>query len=74
LEGVAIVEDELAVGRDMGGSRDCGNDGLRAGFVADVAAPERGAEDAFLDPFLAGGEFAVGRQTGQLRAGSRAAR
>ena len=70
LEGVGGVEDEGGFGCDVGGAGYGGNDSV---FRGGEAAFEDAADDAFLTPDLAGGEFAVGGEAGELGAGAGAA-
>src|SRR5262249_53527786 len=70
-EGVALVEDEVGLGIDVGGAGDLGIDA--AIFDRDATFKD-GAHDAFLTPRLAGLEFAVGVKARELGAGTGAAR
>jgi hypothetical protein len=72
LEGVGGIEDEGGFGGDVGGAGDGGSYGVFF-FGGGVAGFEDAADDAFLTPDFAGGEFAVCGEAGELGAGAGAA-
>lgn len=67
---IAGVEEEGGFGVDEGGAGNAGKDDAVAWGVSGL---EEAADEAFLEPDLAGGEFAIGGEAGEFGAGASAA-